>query len=163
MTAKAMLSLLPLNLHSSFSHTTAGRACICGDQSRSTSYQIFRPVFGECLQHLYCATDQQGSDQVFSEVYRAGFASDMGRAIRMHLDLTAGVTVTVPTYPTNAAFLCVAFQTFVNISAPMVRELAQAILLQAATLSNAEREKAAKLSRATHVWLIITLDVSGCF
>lgn len=45
--------------------------------------------------------------------------------------------------------VCVAFRTFVNISAPMVRELAQAILLQAATLSNAEREKAAKLSRAT--------------
>jgi len=45
--------------------------------------------------------------------------------------------------------LCVPFESVVTTPAPMVRELAHAILLQAATLSNAEREKAAKLSRAT--------------
>ncbi len=45
--------------------------------------------------------------------------------------------------------VCVPFESVVTTPASMVRELAHAILLQAATLSNAEREKAAKLSRAT--------------
>ncbi len=51
---------------------------------------MFRPVVGECLRQLYCATDQT---KIRPGIYRADFASDMGRPICMHLDLTGGDTV----------------------------------------------------------------------
>ncbi len=63
---------------------------------------------------------KQRSDRVFSDVYRAEFAFDMGRAICMHLDLTAGVTVTDISVPYIRVIRCLDSTLDCSNKAPLV-------------------------------------------